>query len=246
MPACSSPGSPSSTPTPRRSSWSSAKAELRAALPSLSPERDPYEAANQRIDLAYLELRTGGDPAPLLAEARRHRRGAGGRQRPAADPGGMDRAALRPRGPGTRGRAGRPVGVRRDLHRGPSARRRAAELPGASLPAGGGPAGRRPRASTPPCAGTRATPRPRPEPPARSRRARRGLRAGRPRRRRAGRSPGRLGSAPAPRRPQRPGAGAGALPRAGPRRRRPPLGRHRPRVRGPPPRSRLSAASRLR
>jgi DNA-directed RNA polymerase specialized sigma24 family protein len=48
-----------------------AKAELRAALPSLSPERDPYEAANQRIDLAYLELRTGGDPAPLLAEARR-------------------------------------------------------------------------------------------------------------------------------------------------------------------------------
>ncbi len=48
-----------------------ARAELRAALPALSAERDPYEAANQRINLAYLELRTGGDPRPLLQEARR-------------------------------------------------------------------------------------------------------------------------------------------------------------------------------
>jgi DNA-directed RNA polymerase specialized sigma24 family protein len=48
-----------------------AKAELRAVLPALSPERDPYESANQRINLAYLELRTGGDPGPLLREARR-------------------------------------------------------------------------------------------------------------------------------------------------------------------------------
>lgn len=48
-----------------------ARAELRAALPALSAERDPYEAANQRVNLAYLELRTGGDPRPLLQEARR-------------------------------------------------------------------------------------------------------------------------------------------------------------------------------
>lgn len=48
-----------------------AKAELRAALPAVSPQRDPREAANQRINLAYLELRTGGDPGPLLQEARR-------------------------------------------------------------------------------------------------------------------------------------------------------------------------------
>src|SRR6185436_13810582 len=34
-------------------------------------ERDPYEVANQQINLAYLELRTGGDPRPLLQGVRR-------------------------------------------------------------------------------------------------------------------------------------------------------------------------------
>jgi DNA-directed RNA polymerase specialized sigma24 family protein len=48
-----------------------AKAELRAALPALPAGQYPYEAANQRINLAFLELRTGGDPRPLLEEARR-------------------------------------------------------------------------------------------------------------------------------------------------------------------------------
>jgi len=61
-----------------------ARSELRAALPSISAERDPYEAANQRINLAYLELRLGGDPRPLLQEARRlaaaPATGSGGRQ----------------------------------------------------------------------------------------------------------------------------------------------------------------------
>ena len=48
-----------------------AKAELLRALPGLAAAGDPYESANQRINLAYLELRTGGDPRPRLAEARR-------------------------------------------------------------------------------------------------------------------------------------------------------------------------------
>jgi DNA-directed RNA polymerase specialized sigma24 family protein len=48
-----------------------ARAELRGSLPAVPAEREPYEAANQRINLAYLELRTGGDPRPLLQEARR-------------------------------------------------------------------------------------------------------------------------------------------------------------------------------
>jgi DNA-directed RNA polymerase specialized sigma24 family protein len=48
-----------------------ARSQLRASLPALSAARDPYEEANQRINLAYLELRTGGDPRPLLEEARR-------------------------------------------------------------------------------------------------------------------------------------------------------------------------------
>src|SRR6185295_15970008 len=48
-----------------------AREELKAALPALPAERDPVEAANQRINLAYLELRTGGDPRPLLLEAGR-------------------------------------------------------------------------------------------------------------------------------------------------------------------------------
>ncbi|HEY0556863.1 MAG TPA: CHAT domain-containing protein [Thermoanaerobaculia bacterium] len=48
-----------------------ARTELRSSLPDLAAEGDPYAAANQRINLAYLELRTGGDPLPLLAEARR-------------------------------------------------------------------------------------------------------------------------------------------------------------------------------
>jgi DNA-directed RNA polymerase specialized sigma24 family protein len=51
-----------------------ARAELLAALPAL---QIPYEAANQRINLAYLELRTGGDPRPLLAEAHRLASGPG-------------------------------------------------------------------------------------------------------------------------------------------------------------------------
>jgi hypothetical protein len=61
-----------------------ARTELRASLPSVSAERDPYEAANQRINLAYLEIRTGGDPRPLLRTARRlasaPAAGQGGRQ----------------------------------------------------------------------------------------------------------------------------------------------------------------------
>jgi len=48
-----------------------ARAELAAALPALEAEADPAEDANQRINLAYLELRTGRDPRPRLAEARR-------------------------------------------------------------------------------------------------------------------------------------------------------------------------------
>lgn len=48
-----------------------AKAELRAALPALAAAHNPYEDANERTNLAYLELRTGGDPRPLLAEAHR-------------------------------------------------------------------------------------------------------------------------------------------------------------------------------
>jgi DNA-directed RNA polymerase specialized sigma24 family protein len=48
-----------------------ARAELRAALPALPAYRYPYEAANQRINQAFLELRLGGDPRPLLAAARR-------------------------------------------------------------------------------------------------------------------------------------------------------------------------------
>ncbi len=51
-----------------------AKSELLAALPALAASAaagDPYEAANQRINLAYLELRTGGDPRPAITEARR-------------------------------------------------------------------------------------------------------------------------------------------------------------------------------
>jgi DNA-directed RNA polymerase specialized sigma24 family protein len=48
-----------------------ARSELLAALPGLAAAGDPYEAANQRINLAYLELRTGGDPRPWIAEARR-------------------------------------------------------------------------------------------------------------------------------------------------------------------------------
>jgi DNA-directed RNA polymerase specialized sigma24 family protein len=61
-----------------------ARRELEAALPDFPAERDPYEAANQRINLAYLELRTGGDPRPLLQVARRLASvpgtGRGGRQ----------------------------------------------------------------------------------------------------------------------------------------------------------------------
>lgn len=61
-----------------------ARTELRATLPAVSADRDPYEAANQRINLAYLELRTGRDPRPLLREARRLAAlpgtGRGGRQ----------------------------------------------------------------------------------------------------------------------------------------------------------------------
>jgi DNA-directed RNA polymerase specialized sigma24 family protein len=61
-----------------------ARSELQAAMPSVPAERDPYEAANQRINLAYLELRTGGDPRPLLQAARRlasaPATGRGGRQ----------------------------------------------------------------------------------------------------------------------------------------------------------------------
>jgi DNA-directed RNA polymerase specialized sigma24 family protein len=48
-----------------------ARSELSAALPGLTAAGDPYEAANQRINLAYLELKTGGDPRPRLLEARR-------------------------------------------------------------------------------------------------------------------------------------------------------------------------------
>jgi DNA-directed RNA polymerase specialized sigma24 family protein len=61
-----------------------ARSGLRAALPAVPAERDPYEAANQRINLAYLELRTGGDPRTLLQTARRLAAspgtGRGGRQ----------------------------------------------------------------------------------------------------------------------------------------------------------------------
>jgi hypothetical protein len=48
-----------------------ARADLQASLPAFAAERDPYEAANQRINLAYLDLRTGRDPRSPLAEARR-------------------------------------------------------------------------------------------------------------------------------------------------------------------------------
>ncbi len=48
-----------------------AKAELRASLPDLAAEHDPYETANQRLNLAFLELRTRGDPRPSLPELRR-------------------------------------------------------------------------------------------------------------------------------------------------------------------------------
>jgi DNA-directed RNA polymerase specialized sigma24 family protein len=45
--------------------------ELRASLPALAAEQNPYETANQRLNLAFLELRTGGDPRPALPELRR-------------------------------------------------------------------------------------------------------------------------------------------------------------------------------
>ena len=48
-----------------------AKAELRASLPDVAAERDPYETANQRLNLAFLELRTGSDPRPSLPELKR-------------------------------------------------------------------------------------------------------------------------------------------------------------------------------
>lgn len=61
-----------------------ARSGLRAALPAVPAERDPYEAANQRINLAYLELRTGRDPRTLIQTARRIAAspgtGSGGRQ----------------------------------------------------------------------------------------------------------------------------------------------------------------------
>ena len=83
-----------------------AKAELRAALPALAAARDPYEDANQRINLAYLELRTGGDPRPLLAEAHRLASAPGTGTRRAADPGRLERAARRA---SRRSSAGRPA-----------------------------------------------------------------------------------------------------------------------------------------
>jgi DNA-directed RNA polymerase specialized sigma24 family protein/tetratricopeptide (TPR) repeat protein len=48
-----------------------ARDELAAALPALVADGDPYEAANQGTNLAYVELRRGGDPRPRLTEARR-------------------------------------------------------------------------------------------------------------------------------------------------------------------------------
>ncbi|MES1240438.1 MAG: CHAT domain-containing protein, partial [Acidobacteriota bacterium] len=48
-----------------------ARSGLRAAMSAVPIERDPYEAANQRINLAYLDLRTGRDPRALIQAARR-------------------------------------------------------------------------------------------------------------------------------------------------------------------------------
>lgn len=59
-----------------------ARAELAASLPALAAAgADPSEAANQRVNLAYLELRTGRDPRPRLQEARRLASAGAGRAR---------------------------------------------------------------------------------------------------------------------------------------------------------------------
>ena len=48
-----------------------AETELRGSLPELAAEHNPFETANQRLNLAFLELRTGGDPRAALPELRR-------------------------------------------------------------------------------------------------------------------------------------------------------------------------------